>query len=223
MTIAEDLVLLVTEPATGKFGLSSMVSDVTLGGAILVDLLQADRVEVQGEGRKARVALRDRSPSGAGVTDRAIRALQASGPLSAQSALKVVGKRQKRPLYEALAAAGVVRRVPHKVLGVFPTDRWPLSNTARRNDLVRRLRQILVHRQPADSHTGPLIGLLSAADKLGLIVEKPDRPAAKARAKVVAGDDWADDEVRKAIAAANAAVLLAVIAATSAATGAGAS
>ncbi|MGZ8771440.1 MAG: GPP34 family phosphoprotein, partial [Aeromicrobium sp.] len=55
MTISEDLLLLATDPETGKCRLNSMISDVVLGGAILVDLLQADRVEVKGQKSKARV------------------------------------------------------------------------------------------------------------------------------------------------------------------------
>lgn len=216
MSTAEDFLLLATEPRSGKCLLSSMIVDVTLGGAILVDLVNTGRVELRGTKSKARVVLTDKTPVGDPVLDKAIFTLQTKGPMRAQSAVKLLGKKAKQPLYEALRARGDVRSEESRTWGLFTATRWPVVDTVRRDNLVRLIQASLMHDQPADEVTGPFIGLLAAAGKLRIVVEKPELKTAKARAKVVAEGDWASAEVRKAIQAANSAMMVAVIAATSA-------
>ena len=216
MTIAEDLLLLVTDPESGKCRLSSMITDVTLGGANLVDLVYAKRVELQGDKRKAKVVLIDKSPTGNLILDRAIFALRTKGPLRPQAAVRQLGKKSKEPLYDALEARGTVQRRTEKRFGLFPVTRWPVVDSVRRDNLLRLIRSSLLHDQEADDSTGPLIGLLAASGKLPLVVDKPELKAAKARAKVIAAGDWASDEVRKAIQAANTVMMVAAISATSA-------
>lgn len=216
MTIAEDFLLLATEPTTGKFLLSSMINDITLGGATLVDLIEADRVELTGEKSKARIVLVDNTPIGNPLLDRSIMMLQSKGPMRPQTAVGQLGKKSRVPLYEALAARGFVRREPHKALGLFPNDRWPLIDTVRRDNLLQLIASSLLHGMDATGETGPLIGLLAASNKLQIVVDKPELKAAKARAKVIAEGDWASDAVRKAIQAAMTGVMIAAVAATSA-------
>lgn len=216
MTIGEDFLLLATDPPTGKCRLNSMISDIVLGGATLVDLLRADRVELTGQKSKARVILKDKTPLGNPVLDRAITTLQSKGPMRPQAAVRQMGKQSKRPLYEALEARGEVRRVTEKKLRMFTLTRWPVVDTVGRDELVQKIQSSLLYGLDANERTGPLIGLLAASDKLRLVVDKPEHKAAKARAKVIAKGDWASEEVRKAIQAANAVVMVAAISATSA-------
>ncbi len=70
-----------------------------------------------------------------------------------------------------------MRSRPAKALGIFTVSRYEVVDSARRHDLVNRVRASLLHDQPADAETGPLIGLLSAADLTKLLVDKPDRKA----------------------------------------------
>lgn len=219
MTIAEDFLLLATEPNSGKYMLSSMISDITLGGATLVDLIEADRVELTGEKSKARVVLTDNTPIGNPVLDRSITMLQSKGPMRPQTAVSRLGKKSKVPLYEALAARGFVQRKNEKVLGLFPVTRWPLIDTVRRDNLLQLIASSLVHGMDATGETGPLIGLLAASNKLQIVVDKPELKAAKARAKVIAEGDWASEAVRKAIQASMNTVMLAAVAASSAGSG----
>lgn len=186
MTTAEDFLLLVTEPATGSCRLSSMVSDIALGGANLVDLIEADRVEFTGEKSKAKVVLTDKTPTGNPVLDHAILTLQSMGPMKPRTAVRQLGKKSKEPLYEALAARGVVHPKIDKVLGLFPVTRWPVVDTVRRDSLVQLIQSSLLHGMDATGETGRLIGLLAASDTLRVVVDRPELKAAKARAKVIA-------------------------------------
>ena len=216
MPIAEDFLLLVTDPANGKCRLRSMVIDIALGGANLVDLVYAQRVELTGEKKKAKVVLIDKTPLGNPVLDRAIWMLQSKGPLRPQAAGRQLGKKSQKPLYEALSARGTVQRRTEKRLGLFTVTRWPVIDSVRRDNLIRLIQASLLHGLDADDETGPLIGLLAASDSLRVVVDKPELKAAKARAKVIAEGDWASEEVRKAIQAANTVMIAAVVAATSA-------
>lgn len=216
MTVAEDLLLLTTEPTTGKYLLSSMISDITLGGANLIDLIEADRVELTGEKSKARVVLTDNTPIGNPLLDRSIMMLQSKGPMRPQTAVRQLGKKSREPLYEALAARGFVQRKSDKVLGLFPVTRWPVIDTVRRDNLVQLIASSLLHGMDATGETGPLIGLLAASNKLQIVVAKPELKAAKARAKVIAEGDWASEAVQKAIQAAMNTVMIAAVAATTA-------
>jgi hypothetical protein len=109
-------------------------------------------------------------------------------------------------VYEALVAGGTLRRRPAKALGIFPLTRHDIVDTTRRDDLTTRIHASLVHDQPADAETGPLIGLLSAANLTKIVVDRSDRRTARARAKALSRGDWISETVRKAISAAQVTV-----------------
>lgn len=216
MTVAEDFLLLATDPREGTCLLGGTVIGPALGGANLIDLILAEKIELSGAKRKARVTLVNQDPTGNPVIDRSIRTLQSKGPLRAQDAVKALGKNAKDAVYDELLAQGEVRRVRKKVMGLFPTDRHPVVDTVLRDSLRQQIQSSLMFELDASKRTGPLIGLLAASDKLRLVVDRPEVKKAKARAKVIAEGDWASEEVRKAIQAANTVMMIAVIAATSA-------
>ena len=216
MTTAEDLLLIVTDPLTGKPQLDSMKADPVIGGAHLLDLVAAGRLALEGEGRKARVVVVSHAPVGDPLLEQAFTRVRNRGRQTPQNAVTRLGKHGRKNAYAALVAKGQMRVRPAKVLGIFAVSRHEIVDTARRNDLVNRVRASLLHDQPADAETGPLIGLLSAGDLTKLLVDKPDRKRAKARAKVIADGDWASEGVRKAIQAAQSAVTAGIVAATAA-------
>jgi hypothetical protein len=216
MTTAEDLLLIVTDPLTGKPQLDSMKADPVIGGAHLLDLVAAGYLALEGDGRKARVVVISHAPVGDPVLDQAFARVRNRGRQTPQNTVTRLGKQGRKQVYASLVAKGQMRVRPAKALGMFPVSRHEVVDTARRHDLVNRVRASLLHDQPADAETGPLIGLLFAADLTKLLVDKPDRRRAKARAKVIAQGDWASEGVRKAIQAAQSAVSAGIIAATAA-------
>ena len=222
MTTAEDLLLVVTDLETGKPQLDSTKADPVIGGAHLLDLVGLGHLALEGEGRKARVVVTSHAPVGDPVLEQAFARVRNRGRQSPQNTVTKLGKQGRKLVYAALVEKGQMRVRPAKAFGVFPLSRHDVVDSARRHDLVNRIRATLLHDQPADAETGPLIGLLYAADLTKLLVDKPDRRRAKARAKVIADGDWASEGVRKAIQAAQSAVTAGIVAAT-AATAAGSS
>lgn len=223
MTTAEDFLLVMTDPTTGKPMMGSAETDALFGGAFLFDLVAAGRLALEGEGRKARVAITSQAPVDDPVLQAAFMRLHGRKPQSPQNAVTRLGRKGRVRTYEALVRKGAVRTRDEKVLGLFALTRHDVVDTVRRDDLVRRIRASLLTEQPADAETGPVIGLLSAADLTKKLVDRSDRRQAKARAKVVAEGDWASEGVRKAIQAAQSAMTAAVIAASVAGATAGSS
>lgn len=223
MSTAEDLLLIATDPQTGKPQLDSMKADPVIGGAHLLDLVAAERLALEGQGRKARVVVKDQAPVADPVLEEAFARVRSRGRQTPQSSVTRLGKQGRKKVYGALVLKGLMRTRSEKALGLFPLTRHDVVDGARRDDLVNRIRASLLHDQPADAETGPLIGLLSAADLTKLFVDKPDRKRAKARAKVIAEGDWASEGVRKAIQAAQSAVAAGIIASTAATTASGSS
>lgn len=217
MSIAEDFLLIATEPVSGKPLIASPQADPVFGGAFLLDLVTAGRLTVEGEGRKARVIVADHSPVDDPLTEQAFAHIRNKGRQKPQTSVTRLGKNGRKLVYESLVSKGAVRTRPTKALGIFPLTRHDVIDTARRNDLLTRIRSSLLHELPIDAETGPLIGLLAASDMVKVFVDKPDRKVAKARAKVLAEGDWATEGVRKAIQAAQAAITAGIVAASSAA------
>jgi hypothetical protein len=218
MTTAEDFLLVMTDPASGKAPISSMAADAVFGGAFLFDLVTGGRLVLDGEGRKARVVVALDSPPDEPLLAGAFERLRTRRPMSPRNAVTRLGKKGRVRTYEALVARGAVRLREEKTMGLFPVTRYEIVDTARRDDLVTRIRASLLHDQPADTETGPVIGLLSAADLTKTLVDKRDRQRAKERATIVAEGDWASEGVRQAIQAAQTAMTVAIIGASVAGT-----
>ncbi|MBC7632840.1 GPP34 family phosphoprotein [Aeromicrobium sp.] len=214
MSTAEDFLLLVTDPDSGRARVGSMKSDAVFGGAILFDLVAAGRLALDAAGRKPRVVVVDYARVDDPVVQAAFERVRNRGRQTPQSTVTQLGKKARQHLYAALTAKGSVRPRHEKALGLFPLTRHDILDTGRRDNLLARVRAVLLLDQPADAETGPLVGLLAAADLTTLFVDKADRKKAKARAKIVAEGDWASEGVRDAIQAAQGAMTAAIVGAS---------
>jgi hypothetical protein len=219
MSTAGDLLLLATDPTSGKSKIGSMESDAVLGGAMLYDLVEIGRLALEGDGRKARVVVVDRAPVADPALEAAFARVRDRKPAKAQNLVTRLGKHGQKNLYSALAAEGAVRARDEKLLGIYSLTRHDVLAGVRRDELLRRIRASLLQVQPPDEETGPLIGLLSAGSLVKFVVDKPDRKRAKKRAEEIAEGDWASESVRAAIRAANAAMTAAIAASAAAASG----
>lgn len=194
MTVAKDLLLVAIDARTGRVRVAPSVTEPALGGAALVDLVLLGRLRLDGTGRKARVEVVDRTPVADPALQAAFERVWQQGRLTPKAAITRLGRRQRKVVLADLEAAGTLRRQQRLLL-----ERYDVGDPVHRDDLVTRLRAVLLHEQPADETTGPLVGLLLAVGHLGIVVERRDLKAAKARAKVVAEGDWASESVRQVV------------------------
>lgn len=224
MGVAADLTLISIDPETGKSLLGSTESEPVTGGSALVDLVLAERCEVNGDGRKARVRLVSPVSLDDAALDHALSRIKPDRDHKASSLVPRIGKGTRPLVLDQLVAEGALAPRREKVLGLVPVVRYDVIDSVRRDALVAGVVAVLVGQAEPDDATGPLIGLLWAGNIIKRIVPGPERAAAVKRAKVIAKGDWAGAASKAAVAATNAAVTAAVTAAiiASSAGGAGA-
>jgi len=217
--LVEDLLLLLLDDESGKAVLDGGGLDTVLGGAVLLELALAGRVEVhQGDRFLApeKVLVSHPSPLGDDVLDEAL-AKVAEKPRGPQDLVGRLGKGLRVRLLGRAEKRGLVRKESDKVWGLFPRDRWPVEDSRHEDQLRARLSDILVVGTTPDERTGALVALLSAVDKAHTVPSGLDgggRRAVKRRAKEVASGAWAATAVRRSIEATQAAVTTAILAAT---------
>ena len=214
MLLAEDLLLLATDDATGKTTVSATHLDPALAGAVLMDLVIAGRINLEGDGRRARVVVVNVEPLGDPVLDVALQSLIDKGPDKPGHAIGTLAKGLRDRLNENLAQRGILRRESGRILGLFPTTRWPAQDVGHEASLRGAIASVLVTGTEPDGRTAAVISVLTAADMLGTVVDKTDLKAAKERGKQIGEGNWASDNVRKVIQEAQAAIAAAVIVTT---------
>ncbi|TWG94220.1 Golgi phosphoprotein 3 GPP34 [Nocardioides sp. J9] len=213
MSLATDLVLLTTDPATGRSMFGSNETGPVLGGALLVDLVLAERVEVDGPPRRARVRLVTGRPVGSAPHDRALALVRPGKEPRASSLVPRLGKGARAGLLDQLRAEEALAPRTERALGIFPVTRHDVVDVARRERVLAAVRAVLLGHVGPDEVTGPLVGLLHAGGVVKRLVAQPERRGAVRRAKEVAKGDWAGSAARAAVVAASQAATAAVSAA----------
>ena len=226
MLLAEDLLLLVTDDASGRLSVPGVQADAGLGGANLVELTLLGKVDVAGEqdpGKPGRIVVRDPSPPGDEVLDTALQTLVARQGSKPSAVIRPLGKNLRPVLYQRLAASGVLRAGHGRALGIFPTRTWPTQDPSHEAEMRRLVTQALVQPSAPDERTAALIALLHALKCEHKVVDpRPyqlSRRQLRARAAEIAQGNWASEAVRKAIDEMMAAVAAASAAATAASSG----
>jgi hypothetical protein len=221
-TLAEDLLLLVLDDESGRPALDSSTLPIALGGAVLLELALAGRVDVERDAgmlKRERVVVRDPAPLGDPVLDGAL-ATVAARERSPKDLVGRLGKGLRATLLHRLAERGVLRREKGRILGVIPHERWPAEDSRHEDAVRRRLHDVLVVGTTPDERTAAVVALLSAVDRAHKVLPGLDgrtRRAVRARAKQVAEGAWAAGAVRGAVEAMQGAVAAGVIAAGAAA------
>src|SRR5215472_111569 len=206
MLLAEDLLLLVTDDASGRLSAPGPQVDAGLGGANLVELTFLGKVDVSGEqdqGRRGRIIVRDPSPPGDDVLDAALRILTERQGSKPSAVIRPLGKNLRPVLYQRLAASGVLRAGRGRALGIFPTRTWPTQDPSHEAEVRGLVTQALIQPAAPDERTAALIALLHALKCEHKVVDpRPyqlSRRQLRARAAEIAQGNWACKAVRKAI------------------------
>jgi Golgi phosphoprotein 3 (GPP34) len=223
MLLAEDLLLLLTDDASGQLSAPAAQVDATLGGANLLELALMNKVDLAGgqdQGRPGRIIVRDPSPAGDEVLDAALRIITAHQGKKPSTVIGPLGKNLRRTLYERLALSGVIRCERGRILGVFPTLRWPAQDATHKAQVRRLVTQALVQQTAPQARAAALIALLHALGYEHKIVDprtcELSRQQLRARAEEIAAGNWAPEAVRQAIGEMIASVLAAASAAAAA-------
>src|SRR5215469_11537193 len=224
MLIAEDLLLLVTDDASGRLSAPVATVDAGLGGANLIELALRGKVDLSGEqdqGKPGRIVVRDPSPAEDAVLDAALKIVIAHQGQKPSMVIRPLSRNLRQTLYQRLADSGVVRAERGKIFGAFPFHRWPAQDASHEAEVRRLVTQALVQQEAPDTRTAALIALLHAVGCEDKIVDPRQyglsRRELRARAEEIAKGNWASEAVRKAIEQMMAAVMAATTAAATAA------
>ncbi|GAA3162992.1 hypothetical protein GCM10010531_13680 [Blastococcus jejuensis] len=221
MLLAEDLLLLLTDDDTGKPTASGDEVDLALGGALLIELALAGHVDVAGPDealRQGRLLVRNPGPTGDGLLDEALATVGQKEGSKPQSVVTALGKRIRGRLYERLTEGGVLHAEEGRVLGIFPSHRWPAADAAHETSIRAELETALRNGTTSDPRTGALISLLYALRAAHRAVDPEAVGLSKrelnGRAKGIAEGNWAAKSVRGAIDSMHAVVIAATSSAT---------
>jgi hypothetical protein len=222
MLIAEDLLLLLYDDATGKPITGSQGLDYALAGAVLIELTMQRKLDVTTEGKTGRLQVLDGAPTGDAILDERLAYVVEKPGKKPKDQLGKLSKHLRDQLLARLAERGILQADQGKVLGLFPVTRWPAKDARHEQEVRTKLAAVLTQGLAPDERTGALIALLSALNVVPKIVtDAVDKRALKQRAKEIADSDWAADAVKKAVAEMQAAVTTAVLVSTTAAASAG--
>lgn len=203
--IAEEVLLLAYSEDEGRLLVGSSELDAALGGSLLAELAVNGRIDLADK----RVTVLDPTPLGDEELD-GVLARMAADPRKRKPEWWIsrfqTTKLRKR-LLTRLTGRGVLGEEQRKVLGVFPSTRYPERDPSVERDIRERVQSVLSGADP-DQRVAVLIALLHAAG----IDRKAFPGISKKRVKEITEGAWAGEAVAKAIAAVNAAVMSAVIA-----------
>jgi hypothetical protein len=224
--IAEDLLLLSYDDESGRPTFDGTRIEYSLAGALLLELSLLGKVAVAGPGedvKRDRLVVRDSSPVGDDVLDHALAELADDEGKKPKNVLGQLRKGTRDRLLRRLADRGLLREESGKMLGIFPTTRWPADDASHEAAVRQRLHDVLVVGLEPDPRTAALVSLLLAVDGVHKVVPSDDRRAVKRRAKEISDGAWAADAVKKAVQEVQAAVTAAIVASSTAAVAGGSS
>jgi hypothetical protein len=221
MNLAEELALLGYGD-DGKPVTDGMHLDNGLGGALLLELALAERVDIDDK----RVVVRNPAPTGDPIIDRALaqivndRKSRKPGHWVTKFARKA-----REQVMDSLVAKGAVRRAEDKVMLVFPRTRYPATHGVEppeETEARQRMAAAITGTGPVESRTAALCALVAATDLDKKVFRDLDRKQVKARLKEIGQGAWAATAVSKSIEEIQSAIMIAVVAgSTAAASGSG--
>jgi hypothetical protein len=222
--LAEDVLLLLIDDASGRPVVDKTRLDLALAGGVLLDLATSGRVEVTGSGEQVkagRLVVRDDRSTGDEVLDEGLRRIAAIGPRKPESVLPKMAKGLRQNLLDRLTGQGILRAHEGRVLGIFPSHTWPAVDSSHQRGLRAGLRDVLVVGRTPAPREAALVSLLQAIDQVPKVLNDTGDTGLSARelrrrAKEVSAGGFADEAVRKAVQAVTAATAAAAAAATSA-------
>jgi hypothetical protein len=191
-TLGEQILLLSLDDATGAAKLQ-LSSEWMIAVAALADLVLAGRIEVQGE----QVVVVDATPTGTPSLDAALSRIGTRDrPVDVQSWMNewraegVAGARQ------GLLDKGLVREERKRVLGLFPTRRYPAADGTAEAAVQRSLADVVLHGQEPDPRTGALVVLLHGGDLRTLAFPDADPEMVRLRMEELSQGHWASPALK---------------------------
>jgi hypothetical protein len=215
MNLPEEFVLLAYRD-DGTPLTDGMHLDNGLGGALLLELALAEKVDVEDK----KVVVLDSAPTGDPLIDSALRqVVEDQKTRKPGHWIAKFAENARAQVLDQLVSEGVVRREKDKVLWVFPRTRYPAAHGVEpvaETEARQRMVAAVSGSGPVEPRTAALCALVAATDLDKKIFADLDRGQVKDRLKQIGEGAWAAAAVKKSIEEIQAALMIAIIASTSA-------
>ena len=210
----EEVMLLALKDEEGTVG-TGVQYHFAIGGAIIAELLLANKIKVDDSKKRKLVDLVDPSPTYDPLIDECLEKMRVAKKRSNLQNLvsKFANtKNIKHRVALQLCKKGILRADEDKVLLIFTRKIYPEVNPEPENKLIERLREAIFTDTPeVDSRTVVLISIAKSADLLKMAFDKKELKKRKKRIEQIINGDLAGKATQEAIQAMQAAVMVATI------------
>jgi hypothetical protein len=219
-SIASELLLLALDDEKGKPLVDGSTLNAALAGTAVVELVAAGALTLQlddgGEVKPGRLCRTGVARPSDELLGEVVDTAHGKKPKDAIGALTTMtftdrGAKLREQLLAELVAEGVLTHERGKVLGLFPTQRWPEADPSVEREVRDRVRAVLVHGATPDARTAVLVSMLSVTKLAPKVFPHDDGKALQARADAVRESDWAGDAVARALDDLLAVVMVSVL------------
>jgi hypothetical protein len=210
LNLAEELLLLAMHEKKGTVLLRAQTAlPYGLAGALIIELVEAGLLRLEGKNLVA-------APGGYAqdeLFEEVLAKVRSSKRVhSLKSWVLRMGRsggKIKKRLLARLVEKRVLQREEHRVLGIFPSQKYPEADSRPEYEIRRRVTSGILRGSARDERTAALISLAYACDLIGLLFEKGERRDAKKRAKEISKKQPVGSAVAHTVAAIRAAAVIA--------------
>lgn len=211
--LSQDLVLLALNPETGKtlFSFYSAL-DYGLVGSLLLDLVMQGKLEIDNDNRV--ISASAGSTGDEFLDQRLNEVLASSRPRTARFWVTRWRRRYRgfqTIVLQNLVDLGVLEQREHLILGLFPTQRYFLTDESIQREIVQQVRAAVLEGIGLDSRMAALISLMQASHLTDAVFRPEERPEARSRIRAIAEGELVGKAVSKAIFTVQAATTLGAI------------
>ncbi len=211
--LSQDLILLALNPQTGKTRFSFYAAlEYGLVGSLLLDLVLQGKLEIDNDNRVIGAITGN---TGDEFLDRHLNEVLASSrPRTARFWITRWRRRYRwfQPVVlQNLVDLGVLERQEQRILGLFPTQRYFLTDESIQREIVQQVRAAVLEGIGLDSRMAALISLMQASHLTDAVFRPEERPEARSRIKAITREELVGQAVSKAIFTVQAATLLGAI------------
>jgi hypothetical protein len=211
--LSQDLILLALNPQTGRTRFSFYAAlEYGLVGSLLLDLVLQGKLEIDNDNRVIGAIAGN---TGEELLDRHLNEVLASSrPRTARFWVTRWRRRYRwfQPIVlQNLVDLGVLERQEQRILGLFPTQRYFLTDESIQRGIVQQVRAAVLEGIGLDSRMAALISLMQASHLTDAVFRPEERPEARSRIKAIAEGELVGQAVSKAILTIQTAATLGVV------------
>lgn len=199
--LSQDLILLALNPQTGKTRFSWYAAlEYGLVGSLLLDLVLQGKLEIDNNNRV--IGAISGNTGDEFLDQRLNEVLASSRPRTARFWITRWRRRYRwlQPVVlQSLVDLGVLERQEQRILGLFPTQRYFLTDESIQREIVQQVRAAVLEGIGLDSRMAALISLMQASHLTDAVFRPEERPEARSRIKAIAEGELVGQAVSKAI------------------------